>query len=538
MRDGGAMNSGIGVGAGQNRAGFPALSTSAIVRHWPLVVVFLSFAVVGSLRSPIPGVNEPHYLCKALHTFQPEWCARDPFISSIDAHAVFLTAFGPVTAWLGFTGAAWLGRILVWLGLAWGWTRLVGLVSKHPADAVRAAWLYLGIAACGSYSGEWLIGGVESKGFAYVALFAAWRWAGDGAFLRAAVAGGIATSLHPVVGVWGLLCAVTGCLVAHDWKLSPVNGGFAGSSVILGQVLRRGPLVAAGWLLAALPGLLPVLAMLAAPAEVGVKQAADQIQVFVRLGHHLNPFQFPWRADANAAVLIVIWLLFRRNWPADRAARFLWGTISAAACLATLGFLIATAGSATLMKFYPFRLFDACLPIGVACGGILLLRTYLAGRQWLASAVTFAAFGLAVALPAVDRNPSRLDPQRLAAWKEMCRWVDQKLPPEALLVTPSYSYAFKWYARRAEYFNYKDCPQDAAGIVAWQKRRQWISAWRDRHYPRAYAAPALQQLRHHTHAEYLVASTGVQLAETPLYANQYFAVYRLPETNESGNAPF
>jgi hypothetical protein len=81
--------------------------------------------------------------------------------------------------------------------------------------------------------------------------------------------------------------------------------------------------------------------------------------------------------------------------------------------------------------------------------------------------------GLAVftlAWPSVDRNPSRMEPQRLADWLAVCQWIERHTPPDAHFLTPRSSWAFKWYASRAEYFSYKDCPQDAEGILEWWDR--------------------------------------------------------------------
>ena len=68
--------------------------------HWRFLViaaVFLSFTLDSFARYPIPGPNESHYLCKAKHYWNPEWCARDLFLSSSNAHLVFYQTFGLLT---------------------------------------------------------------------------------------------------------------------------------------------------------------------------------------------------------------------------------------------------------------------------------------------------------------------------------------------------------------------------------------------------------------------------------------------------------
>ena len=64
-------------------------------RAWLAAVVAVAclFGTYGFVRSPVPGVNEPHYLSKARHVWDPQWCGRDLFLNSANAHAVFLWVF-------------------------------------------------------------------------------------------------------------------------------------------------------------------------------------------------------------------------------------------------------------------------------------------------------------------------------------------------------------------------------------------------------------------------------------------------------------
>ena len=45
-----------------------------------------------------PDVNEAHYLAKAKHFWQPDWCPADFFLNSPDAHTPFYVVFGWVIA--------------------------------------------------------------------------------------------------------------------------------------------------------------------------------------------------------------------------------------------------------------------------------------------------------------------------------------------------------------------------------------------------------------------------------------------------------
>ena len=57
-------------------------------------LVFLSFFIFSAVRAPVPAVNEPHYLSKAKHYWNPNWCRGDFFLESSNTHLVFYQTFG------------------------------------------------------------------------------------------------------------------------------------------------------------------------------------------------------------------------------------------------------------------------------------------------------------------------------------------------------------------------------------------------------------------------------------------------------------
>lgn len=116
---------------------------------------------------PAPDVNEPHYLSKARHYWDPAWCANDFFCASADAHQVFYWTFGWLTQLLPFATVAWLGRILTWALVAWAWRRLSWSLVPAAWYSVLSAALWVMLTDRCQMAGEWVIGGVEAKGFAY-----------------------------------------------------------------------------------------------------------------------------------------------------------------------------------------------------------------------------------------------------------------------------------------------------------------------------------------------------------------------------------
>jgi hypothetical protein len=60
--------------------------------------------------------------------------------------------------------------------------------------------------------------------------------------------------------------------------------------------------------------------------------------------------------------------------------------------------------------------------------------------------------------------------QRHQDWIACCQWIQQKTEADAMFLTPRTQQTFLWYAQRAEVVNWKNCPQDARGVVQWLKR--------------------------------------------------------------------
>ena len=143
------------------------------LQRGPLLAVWLSLLLYSAVRIPVPGVNEPHYLCKAKHYWQPEWCAGDLFLESSNAHLVFYQTVGLLTQAFTLEQTALIGRGLALLLVAAGWAALGARLLPGRWTSLWAVWAFLGLQATGNLSGEWIIGGVESKVFAYGFLFLA-----------------------------------------------------------------------------------------------------------------------------------------------------------------------------------------------------------------------------------------------------------------------------------------------------------------------------------------------------------------------------
>ena len=444
-------------------------------------LIFLVFFVQGA--SAAPDVNEPHYLSKARHYWDPAWCAGDFFCNTADAHQVFYWTFGWTTRWLSFGAAAWCGRLITWWLLAWAWRRLSWSVLPRPYYAVLAAALLVLSISRAHMAGEWLIGGVEAKGFAYVFVLLGLERLVRGRWGPSILLLGAASALHVVVGGWSVVCAGVVWLASADRP--PI-----------GRLVL--PLV--GGLLLALPGLVPALA-LGAGADAQTVVEANRLYVYERLYHHLLPQRFgTWFVLDGYAVSIVarhmlliglLVCLVRIDESADAGVRRLRAFVAGSIGIAAAGMCIALVApwapdfAAGLLRFYWFRMSDVLVPVGVALVGCRILgRWEMTRPSWHVAGLSVCVLIVAAHVAGLiwtrrqdPRPPADRQIANLAAWRETCAWIADHTPHDAVFLTPRLAQTFRWYASRAEVVSRKDIPQDAAGIVAWWQRN--LDLYRD-----------------------------------------------------------
>ena len=537
-------------------------------RNWPiLLAVWASFLLFGAIAAPVPGVNEPHYLSKSRHYWQPKWCERDFFLASPNAHSVFYATIGGLTQFGSFDQAAWAGRAISNFVLAWGWTQAFSLLFFTRWGPLWTAWLYLALAACGNFSGEWLVGGVEGKVLCYGFLLAALGEVLQHRPILAAMWAGLAVSFHPVVGLWGVLAFVLSQGIQHVWETKRLRRRQArdaadqvdpqvNTAPVISQPMipsARLVLLSFGlFSLLALPGLIPVFQLLTESVSPETRYAGTYLQVYFRLSHHLDPMLFPARSYVCYTLIMLGWICSFQWGGRTNPKRTFDQIVMWSIVFAVSGIVIGWgprppqlmpffAQRMQLLKFYPFRLADLLLPIALAVSLVSVLERSLlsAGPSdpqsvpprsifyrpaWLMLLVFIASLWRAHA----TTETNRYSLEDRADWLDVCSWIDRNLPPDALVQSPTNGWAFKWFARRAEYVAFKDCPQDAAGIVEWNRRLNFLQKWYEEKYAdELYSAEELKELRRETGLTHLLTDRLGPLELEPVYRNATFQVYDL-----------
>ncbi|HEX4131571.1 MAG TPA: DUF6798 domain-containing protein [Pirellulales bacterium] len=503
----------------------------AVAAWLETALVFGVFVLEGAW--PVPDTNEAHYLGKALHYWDPTWCARDFFLNSADSHLTFYLSVGWLVRWLSFPAAAWAGRLATWALMAFGWRSLSHALLPRWGMAIVSAGLLAALSERCHMAGEWIIGGFEAKGLAFGLVFVALAQVVRGRWTLGWLLIGAASALHVLVGGW------TAIALAGAWTM--LGSQRPSLRSMLPGMLLGGVIALAG----VIPGL--QLTRHASPAVVA---EANELYVYERLPHHLWPAKFPASFVERFLLLAAIWFALCAFTNSDARQNVIRRVVAASLMIAGAGWLISLAAPvwpapvAGLLRFYWFRLSDAMLPLGAALVGTSWLWQCIATRRsWGIIATAVVVFGLIghfAALTAArmkDPAPRADGPSKVIdyrAWRDVCRWVREHTPADALCLTPRSSQTFKWYAQRGEVVTWKDVPQDASELVAWWQRMEDIHGTGSiEEGSRFYGSLADTSVAHVARVarkygvDYLVTTCDPPLALPCLYQNAVYAVYDL-----------
>ncbi len=524
--------------------------------------VGLIFAVFFILSgAPAPHINEAHYLTKAKHYWNPAWGAGDLFLDSADAHLPFFWSIGWLCNWFSLAFVAWIARLVAWLLLAISWQRLSSRVVVAPYASILTATLFVALIANHNFAGEWVVGGVEGKCFAYAFVFWGLAAIADSRWRIVWPLLGLASAFHVIVGGWSTICALT------IW-LRQSRADSPRLEAMLPWLLLGG--------LLALPGILPAI-QLTAEVPAAVSTEANQIYVFHRLPHHLAPLTLPSDELAERAIRFGILLLgfcalgflFQK---AQRSALVspkpdspehvdqnvglarMFQFAEASLILFLLGAIweLATWNhpplAAKLLKFYWFRLADVALPLVVSFAIVWqVYRLIRSHSKWATLALLLAAaypgwhlYTVSAARWDWPAAPADRRIRNPLAWKEVCEWARQNTTTNDLFLVPRKSSTFKWYAGRNDLVTWKDVPQDANSLLIWRDRYQNVFAYTDQFGERQLyyslaeqGTERIQKLAEKYGVDYVVTKEYPPLFLPVAFTNESFTIYATSPTSKA-----
>jgi hypothetical protein len=197
--------------------------------------------------------------------------------------------------------------------------------------------------------------------------------------------------------------------------------------------------------------------------------------------------------------------------------------------------------AASLLKFYWFRLADFAVPMAVALDLTALIVVGLLHHQSVSALLlvaTLAFSGWNLATTAYSRLGNPIPPadrkmRDVAAWIDVCAWIRQHTATNARFLTPRAAHTFKWRSGRAEVVTQKDIPQNAAGVVEWDRRLRAIHEMIVDGQPEMarslghLGTRRLRQLATQFRFDYVVTDGRQPVALPVVYENDVYVVYRV-----------
>jgi hypothetical protein len=451
-----------------------------------LLLACFFFLVAGG---PPPAVNEAHYLTKAKHYWDSGFAPLDFFLNSADAHLAFYWSIGWLTKFCSLTVTAWIARWIVWLLVAGGLTSLSRSLGHRRGLGIICGVLFYVLQSNFHLAGEWVVGGVEGKGFAYGFCLLAMAHVIRNKWNVVWVLLGVSVAFHVLVGGWLTVLIVIYRIIqlSRSRSFKPYELWAGGIGLCIGLI-----------------GFIPAWGLGAAADDL-VLRRANYISVHVRLSHHLLFSNFGFdrciKFVSLTAILLLVWWRTGANVSRNINVLIHISLMSLGLCVVgiLLDLCLADASSLKngLLRFYWFRTSDVLVPVAAACGAVSL-GTTLSRRSELAAKVLTVSIAIIVVWPVWEFQNSRFwdprpqgdvlalphstiaDPYRQ---REMtlrierhflacCHWIRRHTPSDAVVITPVRQQTFKWNALRAEVVTRKDMPQDAAGLVGWYERRE------------------------------------------------------------------
>jgi hypothetical protein len=451
-----------------------------------LLLASFFFLVVGG---PPPDVNEAHYLTKAKHYWDSSFAPRDFFLNSADAHLAFYWTVGWLTKFCSLTTTAWIGRWISWLLLAGGLISVSRAIGQARGLGIISGVLFYVLQSNLHLAGEWVVGGVEAKGFAFGFCFFAFSFVLRKNWKFVWVSLGLAVAFHVLVGGWITLLVV----VYRGWE------------ILRNRSVKKNEVVACGiGLCIGLIGFVPVLG-LSAEAGPAVVSRANYISVHVRLSHHLlfSSFQVDRyiKFGSLCVVSLLVWWRAGPKVPSQLLVLLRFAVLSLVLCamgiLLNYGLGSESPLQHSLLRFYWFRTGDVLVPLAAAFAAVAIGNGLGKRSDAMAKALIILT-ALIVVWPVWDFQRSRYwdprprgdvlalphakksEPHRQRGvtirierhFLACCQWIRRHTPSDAVVITPVRQQTFKWNALRGEVVTRKDMPQDAAGLVKWYDRQE------------------------------------------------------------------
>lgn len=503
-------------------------------------VLLLTAIIAVSQFLPVIEYNEMDAIPYGYALFNSSWLSNDWYLSQQISYRL---PFGYVSGFFvhhfGFVPTIFFGRIFSYLLFSYAYHSLLRAAKTNFALGSIGLMLFFLFFPKGMYAGEWMIGGLETKVFAYsfalLALSASLKRNLGLVFLFS----GISFSLHLLIGGYHLIC-VTAIIVYQI-----VNQDISFKATIKKSY---GFLVGGFW------GIVSVYAHFVDQMSAELSHGWD-IYVQVRVPFHVLPKLY--FEALLLPFLFSIFNVFMLVLTKNSLVRSLLFYVLSATAISGIGIFIYLFGDQSLLRYYFFRFSDVIQPfLSILIVGILLTERL--------TNLEFPKLqrAMRIALPIIlffsftlfcIKNPENLKPffngdsysskaiiSRSSKDLEMADWIKKNTSTTSVFVAPMGMETFYIDAERSLFVSWKHSPQRPSEMIEWYKRILLLNKGEDlfaknidpkreveKSYSRLSENEILEIGRLYPEITHIIFPAANELAFDEVHRTERFILYRL-----------
>ena len=540
-----------------------------------IAILVFTFIIFICLFKPRFAFNEFDVLPYAYAVYNGDWLPNDWYLNlKIEYRYFFSYLTGFFVEHLGFVNVVIFGRLLTYLLFSMAFNQLRRLFKLNLLYSMLALTFFTLVLFQTLFVGEWMVGGFETKAFAYPFVLMALYRALKKEYFLMFLFSGLAVSFHLLVGLYAFFCL----MVLLVYQLLSERQELKTELTRLLKSVWILPLTGA-------MGAYSVLIYLKNFLDPQLSGNGWEIYVNYRVPHHAYPnlslkfwILLPLMVGFNAAIFyytrkcgqqnneitervepqaflrlnyfIVLSDLITRPIKKRKDLRALAVYNFAALFITFIGFVVYWTGQTDLLRFYFFRFADTVLPFSCSLYLFILLQEYFQGNYTNVLSrgrqVGLGAFIMFILLVSQYKkipkfiNPDTYSESRFMDYfdEETANWIQENTEKETIFIIPVSKRDFYLAAQRSSFVSFKHSPQKGADIEEWFKRMMLLNRGEtvnetpifmkqvDQNYQELTKAEVLK-IKEEYQVDYMLFECCKELDLPVVFRNEQYVLYKI-----------
>lgn len=400
----------------------------------------------------------------AFSFYNKEWLPADWYLNqSIPYRYLFNYPAGLLVDVSGFIPAIFIGRFFSYLLISLAFNLLIKILGSSNANSffLLAIVVHFSFFSNGIGAGEWMVGGFDTKVFAYAFVLLSFNTFLNGKPKGGWLFAGLALSFHVLIGLYHLICLIP-TLIIYEKKKNLIAS------------LKCSPI----YLLGGVFGIYSIAFYLIG-YESTLSNAGFEAYVNIGVPHHTIPSSFSRDTWIYLTLLTGINLFILKHVRDLRLKRMVIYVLVSVMCF-SLGLLVFyLTGSSHYLRYYFFRFADVILPLFT-----LLMIAKLMGEKYKGLMVVKWIVIIGIGVLTLPKIKHRLVTFSLSEEKihlrhsrdiEMEQWIKQNTSKDHVFITnPDDRYFYINYERPVFVLN-RQSPQSGVELIEWYERLKLLN---------------------------------------------------------------